>query len=108
MTLPRSMDETFAVFEDPRNLARITPPWLNFRITTPEPIVMRQGANIDYRIQWLGLPISWRTLITAYQPPSFFVDQQVQGPYSLWRHRHTFRQSEGGTAVADRVEYELP
>jgi len=30
--VPRDLDEVFAFFADPRNLAEITPPWLHFRI----------------------------------------------------------------------------
>ena len=105
---PRSIEETFAVFENPRNLGSITPDWLKFRITTPEPFAMAEGLTLDYRIQWMGIPIPWRTRITAYEPPFLFVDEQIRGPYVGWRHRHTFRELEGGVEVADSVEYELP
>ncbi|MEZ5404217.1 MAG: SRPBCC family protein [Bryobacteraceae bacterium] len=104
----RSLAEAFAVFEDPRNLARITPPWLNFRITTAEEIVMRRGARIDYRIRWLGLPVAWSTLITDYEPPHRFIDFQDRGPYVLWRHLHSFTEDTDGTVVADEVRYVLP
>ena len=108
LIVPRTMEETFAVFEDPRNLARITPSWLNFRIRTPEPIVMAHGLVLDYRIKWLGIPMPWRTLITSYDPPFRFVDEQRRGPFSLWRHVHTFREVSGGVEVADAVDYQLP
>ena len=107
MLAPLSMRETFAVFEDPYNLARITPPWLNFRILTPG-LVMKKGAVIEYKISWMGLPLRWKTLITEYEPPFVFVDEMTKGPYSYWRHRHTFHPTEQGTIVTDRVEYALP
>ena len=69
---------------------------------------MRKGAVIDYRIRWLGLPLKWRTLITDYQPPRFFVDEQLKGPYRLWKHRHEFKEENGASMISDRVEYELP
>ncbi len=107
MKVPLGLKETFAVFEDPRNLARITPPWLNFRIVSPR-VEMRPGAEIDYEIRWFGLPMKWKTIIAAYEPPFVFVDVQERGPYSFWRHTHSFREVPGGTAVADRVDYRLP
>jgi len=108
ISLPVSLREAFAFFEDPHNLARITPPWLNFRITSPERIQMRKGAGIDYQIRWLGLPLNWKTVITEYEPPFFFVDEQAAGPYAYWRHRHDFKPTEYGALVSDRVDYALP
>jgi hypothetical protein len=105
--IPRPLEEAFAFFEDPRNLARITPPWLNFVIRTPDP-EMRSGAVIDYTIRWLGLPMPWRTIIREYEPPYRFVDVQARGPYALWEHTHLFRPSPQGTLVTDEVRYALP
>jgi ligand-binding SRPBCC domain-containing protein len=107
MTVPLGIRETFAIFEDSRNLERITPPWLNFRIDTPG-VVIREGAVIDYTIGWMGIPMRWRTVIEEYRPPEHFIDIQARGPYKAWRHRHLFREVEGGTLVADHVDYELP
>lgn len=105
---PVALREAFALFENPHNLARITPPWLSFRITSREKIEMRAGIEITYRIRWMGLPMRWRTVITAYDPPYRFVDEQAAGPYTLWRHEHRFAPAPGGTTVSDWVEYTLP
>jgi ligand-binding SRPBCC domain-containing protein len=107
-TVPAPLAEAFAFFEDPRNLARITPPRLGFRITSPGPIVMRRGAEIAYRIRLAGLPVRWTTVIAEYDPPRSFVDEQGCGPYRFWRHHHGFEAVAGGTLVSDRVEYALP
>jgi ligand-binding SRPBCC domain-containing protein len=87
---PTSIKETFSIFENPYNLAKITPPELGFKVLTKEQVVIRKGTEIEYRIYWQGLPMHWRTLITEYDPPFFFEDVQAKGPYTLWRHRHTF------------------
>ena len=108
MTAPVAIERAFALFEDPYNLGKVTPPWLNFRIVTRQRISMARGAEIDYTIRWLGLPVKWRTLITDYEPPKLFVDQQIRGPYRLWRHRHEFREAPGGTVISDLVDYRLP
>jgi len=108
MPVPVALQDAFEFFKDPQNLARITPPWLNFRITSPGPISMRQGTEIAYQIRWLGLPLKWKSVITEYEPPFFFVDEQASGPYALWRHRHEFKPSEYGALVSDHVEYALP
>ena len=105
---PLPIGDVFRIFEDPFNLARITPPWLNFRVTSKGRVQMRKGAEIDYVIRWLGVPMLWRTVIAEYDPPHLFVDEEVQGPYRLWRHRHTFETTVEGTLMRDRVDYALP
>jgi ligand-binding SRPBCC domain-containing protein len=108
MTAPVAIERAFALFEDPYNLAKVTPAWLKFRIEKRDPIIMGRGTQIDYTIRWLELPVRWRTRITDYDPPRLFVDQQIRGPYQLWRHPHEFRETAGGTVISDRVDYRLP
>lgn len=83
------------VFENPYNLAKITPPWRNSPVLIPN-FKMRLGAEIDYEFRWMGIPLRWRTRITGYEPPFHFVDEALKSPYLLWRHRHTFRASQEG------------
>lgn len=108
MEVKQPLTDVFAVFENPRNLAHITPPWLRFRIRDAGPLTMAKGLRIRYTIRWLGIPLPWRTRITAYQPGRSFVDEQELGPYRLWRHTHTFQQAADGVLVTDEVDYELP
>ncbi|MEZ6187365.1 MAG: SRPBCC family protein [Planctomycetota bacterium] len=104
--LPCSLDDVFAFFADARNLEALTPPWLQFQILTEGEIPMQEGALIDYRIKLHGVPLRWRTRISAWEPPGFFVDEQIKGPYTLWRHAHTFEALDAETTrVLDRVDY---
>lgn len=106
--LPRPRAEVFAFFQDPANLAKLTPPWLGFHVLTPRPLEMRAGAIFDYRVSPLGFPQYWRTLIESYDAPNGFVDTQLKGPYKLWHHAHRFEDKDGGTLITDEVRYELP
>lgn len=106
--LPLSIDEVFNFFADAGNLERITPPELHFRILTPLPLAVARGSFIDYRLRLFGLPFSWKTEITSWEPPHQFVDEQRQGPYRQWIHRHRFSAVEEGTLMEDEVFYQLP
>jgi ligand-binding SRPBCC domain-containing protein len=105
---PPPIKEVFAFFADARNLEVITPPWLNFRILTADPIAMGAGTFIEYQIRWHGIPMRWMTEIRSWDPPNGFVDVQLRGPYRHWEHTHTFQASEGGTLMRDVVNYVLP
>jgi ligand-binding SRPBCC domain-containing protein len=99
--------DVFPFYAQARNLEAITPPFLHFRVITPEPIEMRVGTLIQYRLRLHGLPVSWLTSIQAWEPPHRFVDVQVRGPYALWHHTHTFRETPEGTLARDEVRYAI-
>jgi ligand-binding SRPBCC domain-containing protein len=104
---PRS--ETFAFFADAFNLERITPSFLRFRILTPAPIVMHAGTLLAYQLSLFGIRFRWKTLIEQWSPEESFVDVQIEGPYSLWRHTHAFEEiGKDRTLVRDHVEYQVP
>jgi ligand-binding SRPBCC domain-containing protein len=107
--LEGSPEEVFAFFGDARNLEAITPPLLRFRMLTRDPVVMAQGTLLRYRLRVHGVPVRWLTQITEWEPPQRFVDEQLEGPYALWRHTHTFEaDGAGGTLMRDEVRYALP
>ncbi|MDA8087710.1 MAG: SRPBCC family protein, partial [Nitrospiraceae bacterium] len=106
--LPVAPPRAFSFFEAPGNLARITPPWLEFRLLDDGGGRAFEGVEFRYTIRWLGLRIPWRSRIVNYHPPVEFTDIQVIGPYREWVHLHTFRPAPGGTLMKDRVDYRLP
>ncbi len=107
--LPHRTEDVFAFFAQARNLERITPSWLRFDVVTPEPIRMRVGTLIEYRLRVHGIRLRWISRIEEWVPGESFVDRQLCGPYARWRHRHTFETVAGGsTWVRDDIDYGLP
>lgn len=106
--VPKPIQEVFEFFNKHENLSKLTPSSLGFQVLTPTPIQMEKGCLIDYTIKLFGMDQRWTTLITAYDAPHQFVDEQLRGPYSFWHHTHRFEQHKEGTNITDTVRYALP
>jgi ligand-binding SRPBCC domain-containing protein len=106
--LPITLDTAWKFFSNPANLVKITPPKMNFRITSPLQSGIYAGQIITYTVRPLmRITVDWTTEITHVQRPNFFVDEQRFGPYRFWHHQHRFREVEGGVEVYDLVHYIL-
>ena len=105
--LPQPRDRIFEFFSDAFELENLTPPLLNFSVLTPAPIQIAAGTTIDYRLALHGIPIRWQSLISTWDPPARFVDQQTRGPYRRWHHEHIFEPVPGGTLCRDVVNYDV-
>ncbi len=104
----KSLDEVYEFFSDPDKLQELTPSWLDFRVVGSSTEGVEVGTTIDYRLRVRGLTIRWRSLISAWNPPHSFVDEQLKGPYRMWHHTHTFEETEEGVRVGDKVRYAVP
>lgn len=107
--LPISLNEAWEFFSSPKNLKTITPPYMGFDITSGGDNKMYAGQIITYIVKpVLGIPMEWVTEITHVQEPFYFVDEQRFGPYSLWHHKHFFKEIPGGVEMSDLVHYKIP
>ena len=62
------------------------------------------GSRVELRI---GL-FRWVAQHTKYEKNRLFVDEQIQGPFAKWIHRHEFEAAGSETRLTDRIDYELP
>lgn len=106
-----TLEEAWAFFSNPRNLAKITPPELGFAIMTPDLAEkIYAGMMIAYRVRpLLGIPMTWLSEITLVEEGRRFIDEQRVGPYAVWHHEHTFHDlGDGRIEVEDKATYVLP
>lgn len=107
--LPITIHEAWNFFSDPRNLNKITPGHLKFKMTSGEFDKMYQGMIINYKVRpLLNIPVNWITEITHVNAPFYFADEQRFGPYKFWHHQHIFEETEDGVLMKDIVNYAMP
>lgn len=70
--------------------------------------VMRLGNSVTWKARHFGLPITMTSVISQYDAPYRFVDEQESGPFRRWWHEHRFEPVSGGTLMTDVVEFESP
>ena len=109
--LPISLNEAWDFFSSPLNLEKITPPDMDFLVTSDnnEDDKIYPGMIITYKISpILGIKINWMTEITHVKEGEYFVDEQRFGPYTLWHHQHHFKEIKGGVLMTDILNYAIP
>jgi ligand-binding SRPBCC domain-containing protein len=63
-----------------------------------------KGARVEVTVG----PWRWVALHTAYDKNRLFVDEQIEGPFSKWVHRHEFEGVNASTRLTDHVEFRIP
>jgi len=107
--LPISIDKAWSFLSDPKNLKKITPDEMNFRILSGADKSIFPGQIIQYKVTpILGISTKWVTEITHVKHNEYFVDEQRFGPYSLWHHKHFIKEIKGGIEMEDIVDYKIP
>lgn len=108
--LPISLKEAWAFFSTPKNLSRITPDHMGFKILYQSGGEKTYaGQIIRYKVNVLpGIHAHWVTEITHVAEPHYFVDEQRFGPYALWHHQHHFKETPEGVEMTDEVNYAIP
>ena len=103
----RPLDETFNFFKEAKNLEKITPPYLHFRVLSQSTPNVQEGTRINYLLFLRGLPMWWQSEIVNWKENQHFMDIQRRGPYKRWEHLHAFKEKDGGTLVIDEVTFEI-
>ena len=102
-TLPATVDAVMRFHQDPRALARLTPPPIIMQLHRDERRSLTAG-ELEFTL-WFGpIPIRWLARHEPGPTPHSFADSQVKGPLAYWRHEHIFAEVEGGVQLTDRIE----
>lgn len=85
-------------------LSLLSPPFPPMRVVSRSGGI-GAGARVELRVAGL---IRWVAVHTAFERDRLFVDEQEEGPFRRWTHRHEFEAEGARTRLTDRVTYELP
>ncbi|GIH79626.1 SRPBCC family protein [Planobispora longispora] len=70
---------------------------------------MKAGDAVTWRARHFGVRWTLTSVISAYDRPRHFVDEQLSGPFKRWHHAHRFRpDGRGGTVMSDVVDFAAP
>ena len=109
-TVTKEIDLLWDFFRKPRNLNKLTPKDVEFKITSGKSDDFYGGKIISYKIKpFKMINFNWVTEISQVKEGSYFVDNQIFGPYKMWHHEHHFKSnSDGTTDIIDIVKYKVP
>jgi ligand-binding SRPBCC domain-containing protein len=98
-----TLDQVATFHQDPRALKRLTPPPVLVQFHEIQPLA--ENSRLDFTM-WLGpLPVRWVAVHSAVDFPNQFTDTQINGPFTSWVHRHTFRMVDDQTTeIIDRIQ----
>jgi ligand-binding SRPBCC domain-containing protein len=108
--MPISLSEAWHFFSNPANLPLITPPQMQFVITSANDAAnIFAGQIITYKVTPIAnIRTNWVTEITQVKEKQYFIDEQRFGPYAMWHHIHRFEETSSGVKMTDEITYKVP
>lgn len=101
------VEVVFAFHERSDALELLTPPGRNITILRRTG-GLEAGAEVEFLVPLGPFRRRWLARHTAYQKNRLFVDEQVEGPFARWIHRHEFEPQAGGCRLTESIDLELP
>lgn len=102
--MPVSADELVRFHRDVRNLARISPPFPRLTIEAPRRLSIA-GDVQRIRMKLPCRELRWDATIVEVVPGRRMVDVQRGGPFRSWRHQHVALPRDGGSLLADVLDF---
>jgi uncharacterized protein len=105
-------EEVFGFHELPDAFARLTPPGSDVEVRSLATTLRPSSDVVRFTKRVLAVPFDFEMVHTVYRPPELFVDEQLRGPFSYWRHEHRFARGgwagDPATWLQDRITYGHP
>ncbi|MBQ0909383.1 SRPBCC family protein [Flavobacterium sp. F-328] len=66
------------------------------------------NETVTWRGKHFGIYLKHKSLISAMEIPTYFVDEMLEGKFKSFKHQHTFIQKKGFVIMEDKIQYETP
>jgi ligand-binding SRPBCC domain-containing protein len=66
------------------------------------------NETVTWRGKHFGVYLKHKSLISAMEIPTYFVDEMLEGKFKSFKHQHTFIQKDGFVVMEDKIQYETP
>ena len=100
-------ESTFAWFEHEGSFRRLMPPWeVAEEVRADDSLEV--GSRRVFKFPMGPVKMTWVAEHTGYDPPRFFSDKMLKGPFWSWSHDHHLIEEDGVTKVIDEVSYQVP
>lgn len=102
----------FEFHERPDAFKLLTPPDFAAEVHSTASTLKPSRDIVRFTKREMGLPFKFEMIHTVYEKPSLFVDEQLRGPFSTWKHEHSFLrggwEKDPVTLMRDKVSYAHP
>ncbi len=104
-----SLETMWAFLSNPKNLKKLTPTKIGGEYIGDVVDKMEEGMTVSYKITLIpGWKITWKAQFIKVNEFDFFVDEQINGPFRFWRHKHSVKRLSNGVLLIDEITYEPP
>lgn len=70
--------------------------------------IIKHNETVTWRGKHFGVFLTHTSIISAYEAPTYFVDEMIEGRFKSFRHQHYFEQKEDGVHMKDIITYQTP
>lgn len=70
--------------------------------------IIKYNETVTWRGKHFGVFLTHTSIISAYDAPTYFVDEMIEGRFKSFRHQHYFEQKGEGVYMKDVITYQTP
>jgi len=70
--------------------------------------LINKDETVTWRGKHFGIYFTHKSIISAMEIPTYFVDEMVEGKFKSFKHEHSFIEGNGFVMMIDKIQYQTP